>query len=217
MEIQRHPNGHLEVTLDAQDIEIQKQEIDGLEYVLRNWKDKSEEAKSCSVSLLCEASATGDLKPLVEDKVGELNKAFGIAVDLKKVDESSGTKIDPELNQKKSHLKDLITLAVVDGQFDEEEQKMIATIGDQLGFSESQIESIYNESILIPHQIESVVPDNEEEKMEQLVNLCRLILADGRIDDWESVLIFPFAVRMGFDPGDVSQLLKDMKEDEKTQ
>ena len=110
MEIQRHPNGRLEVTLNAQDLEMQKQEIEGLEYVLRNWKDKSDEASSCSVNLVCQADAAAALKPLVENKVSELDQAFGIAVDLNSVEEPGEDVSDASLYQKKSHFKDLIMI-----------------------------------------------------------------------------------------------------------
>lgn len=214
MEIQRHPKGHLEINLDAETLDNQKQEIAGLEYVLRNWKEKDKDAASCSVSLRCQSKDAGELTPVVESMIEKLNnEKLGISVDLKTVESLTG-KADADLAQKKSHLKDLITLAMVDGQFDAEEQKIIAEIGEKLGFSESQIDSIYNESVLIPHQIESVNPATKEEKMQQLTNLCRLILADGKVDDWEKVLIFPFAVRMGFEPKDVSKLLQEMLDSE---
>ena len=215
MEIQRHQKGHLDINLNAEYLEDQRQELESLEFVLRNWKKKDKDAKSCSVSLCCLPKDAGELTPLVEEVVEELNenKDLGLSVEMKSV-ESLRPSADASVARDKSHLKDLITLAMVDGDFDEEEQKIVAEVGEMLGFSDSQIDSIYNECVLIPDLIEDVAPTTDEEKKQQLTNLCRLILADGVIDEWESVLIFPFAVKMGFEPKDVSKMLREMLEKE---
>lgn len=209
MEIQRQPNGLLEINLDAVTLESQKQELALLPELLGNWQHKADSAKSCSIKLTCESKHAGELKPLVEDAVDTLNDGFDFSVKLKEI-ASRTEEIDPDFAQKKSHLKDLITLAIVDGQFDAEEQAVVFEVGEKMGFSKEQIDSVYNESVLIPEHIETINVADEDVRMQQLSNLCRLILADGKIDDWESVLIFPFAVRMGFEPADVSKMLQEM-------
>lgn len=210
MEIQRYGDDHLEIILDAAGKDSQKKEIEALADVVRTWEEKCDTAKSCAVAI---APAEADeIVDLAKRTVKSLNESSGISVkflseDKAETDEST----DPQkMAEKKSHLKDLVMLAIVDGQFDEEEQKTIIEIGTKMGLTERKVNSIYNESILNPDQIPSVVPEDKEERLKHLANLCRVILADGTIAEWESVLIFPLAVKMGFVSDDVTRMLSKM-------
>lgn len=186
-------------------------EVEGLETILRNWHKKSDAAKKCTVVV---PAGENDFAGLVEKKVAELDESFGVAVTCE-----SGGPFDPDPSthaegyaQKQSHLKDLILLASVDGRFDPEEEQMILDIGAKMGISARQVNSIYNQCVLNPDQIKSVVPETEAEKLRYLADLCRLILADGVIADWESVLIVPLAAKLGFDYRDVVDMLEEVNQ-----
>ncbi|MDF1751290.1 MAG: hypothetical protein P1U89_00795 [Verrucomicrobiales bacterium] len=207
MEIQRYGDDRLEIVLDATHPDELKQEIDALDTVIRTWREKCESAQSCSVSLA--PTVAEDLLKAAQEKVNSVDNAYGVSVDFLSEDKAENNDCEVTAG-KKSHLKDLMMLAIVDGEFNAAEQKTILDIGLKMGLSERIINSIYNESILNPDQIPSVVPQDEDEKMQHLADLCRVILADGTIADWESVLIFPLAVKMGFDANDVSKMLDQM-------
>lgn len=215
MEIQRYGDDHLEITIDALTADGQKQEIEALDQVVRNWEDKCKTAESCAISLLGAPSQTAILLPVIEEKVNALDSLHKINVSLdpeKLPEDESDTAEIEGIDEKRSHLKDLIMLAIVDGQFDQDEQDTILQIGLKMGFTERRVNSLYNECVLNPDQIESISPNDPDEKLQYLTNLCRVILADGKIADWESVLIVPLAVKMGFDSDDVSKTLAKLME-----
>ena len=106
----------------------------------------------------------------------------------------------------------LIMLAIVDGEFEGEEQRVILDIGTGLGLSERRVNSLYNECVLNPDQVDCVPAKDPKERLQHLVNLCRVMLADGKIVDWESVLIFPLAIKLGFDSEDVASILEELED-----
>lgn len=218
MEIQRYGADHLEVILDSGTSHGQKEEIEALDQIVGNWEEKCRTAETVSVSLLCDPELQSEILPLVEQKINSLDSLHNVTVTFN-ADPKHELEVlsipKEELDVKRSHLKDLVMLAVVDGNFDEDEQSTILEIGKKMGFSERRVNSIYNESILNPDQIEAISPTDPEEKLQYLADLCRVILADGTIADWEKVLIFPMAVRMGFDAADVSGMLDKMIDEEK--
>ncbi len=213
MEIQRRDTTHLEIILDARTLEGHKQEIADLDTVIRNWTDKCSDAETCTVILQGPPDQTAELSKLARKGTDLLENAYEVAISFTTREfPSQGNEDSDSIKSKKSHLKDLIMLAVVDGKFEPEEQQIIQDIGLKLGLTERQINSIYNECVLNPDAIESVAPTNPQDRLQHLADLCRIILADGELHDWESVLIFPLAARMGFDADDITKMLDDLFE-----
>jgi hypothetical protein len=213
MEIQRRDTAHLEIVLDSRSLNGQKQAIADLDNVIRNWTDKCQDAETCAVILLSAPTDAAELGKLARKKIDLLEKAYEVPITLATRDfPMAGREEDAAINLKKSHLKDLIMLAAIDGQFVREEQLMILEIGLKMGLSERQINSIYNECVLNPEAIESISPSDPEKRLQQLGDLCRVILADGELHDWEAILIFPLAAKMGFAPEDIISRLDDLFE-----
>jgi len=213
MEIQRRDTAHLEIVLDSRTLEGHKQEIADLDNVIRNWTDKCSDAETCSVILLSPPDQATELCKIAKRKIELLEKAYEVPITFANRDfPSKGTGDVADTAAQKSHLKDLIMLAAIDGQFDPAEQQIILDIGLKMGLSERQINSVYNQSVLNPDAIESVAPKDPLKRRQQLADLCRVILADGELNDWESVLIFPLAAKMGFDAADITSMLDDLFE-----
>ena len=210
MEIQRYDGDHLELILDAVSADRREADLNSLDTVILNWGKKCAEATSCSVLVPGHLDQPTEWVARADDKVGELKKRVGFDLEFQPDAEIDVEEPPSDWEKKKSHLKDLIMLAAVDGLFDEKEQAIVLEIGQKMGLTERLINSIYNESVLNPDEIEPDSPMTEEEKLDHLTDLCRVILADGKIDDWESVLIFPMAVKMGFEARDVVRKLAEM-------
>ena len=211
MEIQRYGNDRLEIILDASSEEGQKEEVNHLDQVVRTWMKKCQSAKSCIVSV---GGISENVQPLAEEAVRGLDSKLDLEIEFTAAkgleDEADESGSDEETATKRSHLKDLIMLAIVDGEFDGEEQQTVLEIGTGLGVSERRVNSLYNECVLNPDQVDSVPAKDPKERLQHLANLCRVMLADGKVVDWESVLIFPLAIKLGFDSDDVAGMLEEM-------
>ncbi len=202
MEIQRHNDEHLEVILE------QSADLSALQAIAQNWMVKCESAKSIDYKV--RASDDDSLIASTKEKVTALDAEYSIQIQYADAPaDSEGSGVE-DFAQKRSHLSDLIMLATVDGQFDPEEDRTILEIGSQLGISERWVNSIYNECVLCPDYIDTAIPESAEERVNYLTDLCKVILADGTIADWESVLVVPLAAKMGFDAEDVSRKIDEL-------
>jgi uncharacterized tellurite resistance protein B-like protein len=94
----------------------------------------------------------------------------------------------------KSHMKNLIEVAMVDGHFDESEKTLLDSIAKKYGVSASELKSIHDD----PSAIQFEVPKNEDHKFEQLFDLVNMMVADELTDREEIRLCGVFARKFGY-------------------
>lgn len=99
-----------------------------------------------------------------------------------------------ERTQDKGHFKNLVLIANADGKVTEDEQKLLNRIGKKIGLNEEQIKSIQEN----PSQFSVIPPISKVERLEQMVQLIKMMQVDGNIDSHEYSLIEILAVRLGF-------------------
>lgn len=99
-----------------------------------------------------------------------------------------------ERTQDKGHFKNLVLIANADGVVTEEETKLLNRIGKKIGLNEEQIISIKEN----PSQFSIIPPVSKVERLEQMVQLIKMMKADGTIDKHEYNLLELLAVRLGF-------------------
>lgn len=99
-----------------------------------------------------------------------------------------------ERTQDKGHFKNLVLIANADGVVTEEETKLLNRIGKKIGLNEEQINSIKEN----PSQFSIIPPVSKVERLEQMVQLIKMMKADGTIDKHEYNLLELLAVRLGF-------------------
>ena len=100
-----------------------------------------------------------------------------------------------ERTQDKGHFKNLVLIANADGVVTEEENTLLNRIGRKIGLNETQIEEIKAN----PSQYSVIPPVSKIERLEQMVQLIKMMQADGSIDEHEYSLLELLAVRLGFD------------------
>ena len=91
----------------------------------------------------------------------------------------------------KSHMKNLIEMAAVDGNFDDAEYKLLKTIAKQHGISEGQLKEIRKN----PTGIKFEVPSDKKEKFRQFYDLVHMMAADNVVHHDEHSLCFLFGVK----------------------
>ena len=85
------------------------------------------------------------------------------------------------LSYKKSHIKNLLALAKVDGTMHPEEEALLYRIGKKYGLKDRQVKQLVD----MDEKLEVVVPDNHHDKMNLLYDLILMVYADGVVDQHE--------------------------------
>lgn len=85
------------------------------------------------------------------------------------------------LSFKKSHVRNLIALAKADGTFHEKEEALIYKLGKKYGLKDKHIKGMIESE----DKFDLIVPDNHEDKMDELFDLMQIVYADGVVEDDE--------------------------------
>ena len=113
----------------------------------------------------------------------------------------------------------MIQTAVYDGVFDEEEKsKILELIKKYFSFNEDQKLSLFKIAMKVNddsndmHQFTRVLNDNlsEEEKLNIIEMLWKIIISDGHIDDYENALIRKISGLLYISDRDVGQIKKKL-------
>jgi uncharacterized tellurite resistance protein B-like protein len=107
----------------------------------------------------------------------------------------------------RSHMKNLIEIAAVDGSFDDVEYVLLKSIAKRNGISESQLNGIRKN----PEKIKFEVPRDKQEKFYQLYDLVHMMTIDKAIDDEEVKLCNLFAIKFGYAREGVKELIDTIR------
>lgn len=107
----------------------------------------------------------------------------------------------------RSHMKNLIEMAAVDGNFDEIEYDLLKTIAKRNNISESQLRDIRKN----PGIVQFEVPKDKKERFFQLYDLIHMMSVDNSIHDEEMKLCDIFAVKFGYAREKSKELIDTVK------
>jgi len=114
-----------------------------------------------------------------------------------------------------SQLKTLVQLAVVDGRFDESEEKMIKTIAEANNVPSEETQQIINAGMSSREKEESLdfTSLSFDEKFEHLYNIVQLMKIDREVYLSEIKFCERLAEKLGFDRKVVSKLSSNIFSD----
>ncbi len=107
----------------------------------------------------------------------------------------------------RSHMKNLIEMAAVDGNFDPAESDLLKSIAKRNGISESQLAEIRKN----PEGVKFEMPASKEEKFSQLYDLVHMMSIDQNIHDEEIKLCDLFAIKFGYKRGSIKELIDSIR------
>ncbi len=107
----------------------------------------------------------------------------------------------------RSHMKNLIEMAAVDGNFDSVESDLLKSIAKRNGISESQLSEIRKN----PSGVKFEMPETREEKFSQLYDLVHMMSIDKNIHDEEIKLCDLFAIKFGYQRTKVKELIESIR------
>lgn len=107
----------------------------------------------------------------------------------------------------RSHMKNLIEMAAVDGNFEDIEYELLRTIAKRNGIPESQLKEIRKN----PEGIKFEIPTDKKEKFHQLYDLVHMMSVDNAIHDEEAKLSVLFAIKFGYPRMNVKELVDTIR------
>lgn len=105
--------------------------------------------------------------------------------------------------ERRSHIKNLISVALADGHLAEEEWALLSRVAQRLKMSTEEIQNIRNN----PADVQFVVPKKYKEKIRQVNDLVALMMVDGDIDQSELELCKKIALKLDLLPRVVNDLV----------
>ena len=94
----------------------------------------------------------------------------------------------------KSHIRNLLEMAMVDSHFDDSELQLIQQLAKKYKVSEKELADIQKN----PDHVKFELPDNENEKFEQFYELVQMMMIDEKIFEEEKSLCRIFAKKFAY-------------------
>lgn len=113
------------------------------------------------------------------------------------------SKPDPS-EKSKSHLKNLMAIAMADGRLAEEERHILISVAHRLGLSEEEVQMVQDN----PDSVKFTPPKAYDEKMEQIYDFISLMSVDSDIDPSEVEVCRKLALHLDLAPRIVDDLLE---------
>ena len=108
--------------------------------------------------------------------------------------------------EKETLAKNLIAVMLSDGQIDQDELKYLGMVCARHGITEKQLQDILKK----PQNIKFTPPKDPNNRMQQLVDIVFMMLADGQIDEREMDTCMTLATHLGFRPSAVRDLVQHL-------
>lgn len=105
--------------------------------------------------------------------------------------------------KRKSHIKNLIAVAMADGHLADEEWALLSRVAERLKMSAEEIQNIRNN----PSEVKFVAPRKYKEKLQQVNDLVALMMVDGDVSPREMELCKKIALKLDLLPRIVSDMI----------
>lgn len=107
----------------------------------------------------------------------------------------------------RSHMKNLIEMAAVDGNFDLVENDLLKKIAKRNNISEGHLKEIHKS----PEKVQFMIPADKKEKFHQFYDLVHMMSIDKTIHEEEMKLCNLFAVKFGYPRERSGEMIKSIQ------
>lgn len=108
--------------------------------------------------------------------------------------------------KRKSHFKNLLAVAMADGKMENVEFDYLIQLANKCYMSEEEVKRVIEH----PEAIAFVPPKTSRERFDQIYDLVTVMLVDGDINQNELTLCKNFAIKLGFRPIIIDDMLKNI-------
>ena len=105
-----------------------------------------------------------------------------------------------------SHIAPMLAMMLIDGDTSEDEKRVVAMRLAELGVSPAEFER------LLRNPPEFVLPSTKDERQRALLEVCLVMLADGKVDPRELALFAALSRRFELSPHEAAACLNAAKE-----
>jgi len=109
-----------------------------------------------------------------------------------------------EIKRKKSHLKNLFSIAMADGKLTNEEYDFLLLVAQRMYLDKSIIQNVIN----FTDDISFYVPSHDKEKLDQIYDCVCMALIDGDLNEREIGTCKLISAKMGFRPAIIDQIVE---------
>ncbi len=104
---------------------------------------------------------------------------------------------------KLEHFQNLVSVAFADGHFEEAEKEFLEERAEELGLPADKVADIIDKALTL----EFIVPDDLEDREEQLADVVFMSMVDGDIEQKEYDLCLNIAERLGLKKADLDEVI----------
>lgn len=105
------------------------------------------------------------------------------------------------------HFRNLVAVAFADGHMEDSEKEFLEERAEELGLPAAEVNSIIKDA----HNLEFRVPDDMDEREEQLSDVVFMSMVDGDIEQKEYDLCLNIAERLGLRKADLDEVIALVK------
>lgn len=109
---------------------------------------------------------------------------------------------------RRSHVKNLVTIAMADGHLDQEEWDLLLRIARHLGMDDEEIKNIKNGF----EKVDFVPPKKYDDRVQQVRDLVAIMMIDREINEKELELCKKVAVKLNILPQLVDEIISGNQE-----
>lgn len=112
---------------------------------------------------------------------------------------------DASYTRRQRHLRNLVVMAIADGQIGQREVNLIADRCVELGLGQQDLEAALQAGLRDDAALE--LPADQDDRVECLQDLIRMMAADGKLDESEKRLFALAAARMQIGGDELNQII----------
>jgi len=101
------------------------------------------------------------------------------------------------------HFKNLVAVSMADGFLDDDEREFLEERAEELGLPSEEVAEVMANT----DKLEFVVPEDEEDREEQLADIVFMSMVDGTIEDKEYQLCLNIAERLELKKVDLDEVI----------
>ena len=114
------------------------------------------------------------------------------------------SKLPAEKKIKLEHFANLVAIAYSDGYLEEHEKQFLSERAVEYGLNQKEIQNLFE----MAEQLQFIVPQNEEEKEEQLSDAVYMAMIDGEVHEKEYALCLTIAEKLDFRKKDLDYVIE---------
>ncbi len=96
---------------------------------------------------------------------------------------------------KLEHFENLVAVAYADGKLTQEEIDLLAENASRYGLTKEEIEEVIERA----EKLQFIIPQNSEDREEQLIESIHMAMIDGEVHEKEYQLCLQIALKLDFD------------------